>query len=156
MNLLLMRHAKSSWDCGDLSDHDRPLNHRGRNAAPKMAEVLLENELIPDLILVSSSRRTQETVELMLPILGAVEVRAMPDLYHAGPMKIWGFVEEYARKGSGVLMVVAHNPGLETVVSNIVGGIVPFPTGAIAHIERGPFNRSDVVAMWRPRELPAE
>lgn len=156
MNLLLMRHAKSSWDCGDLSDHDRPLNHRGRNAAPKMAEVLVENDLIPRCVLVSSSRRTQETVELMLPLLGSVDVRILPDLYHAGPMKIWGFVEEHSRKESGTLMLVAHNPGLETVVSNIVGGIVPFPTGAIAHIERGPMNKTDVVAMWRPKELPAE
>jgi phosphohistidine phosphatase len=156
MNLLLMRHAKSSWDCGDLSDHDRPLNHRGRNTAPKMAEVLVENDLVPRLILVSSSRRTQETVELMMPTLGPVDVRVLPDLYHAAPMKIWSFVEDYARKESGDLMLVAHNPGLETVVSNIVGGIVPFPTGAIAHIERGPGNHTDVVAMWRPRELPAE
>lgn len=155
MNLLLMRHAKSSWDHEELEDHDRPLNHRGRDAAPLMAEVLVESDLVPAMILVSSSRRTQETVERMLPILGSPIVKIEPGLYHAGPMKIWGFVEKYFRKNDGTLLVVGHNPGLETVVSNIVGNIVPFPTGAIAHVERGPLNQNKVVAMWRPRELPA-
>ena len=42
MNLLLMRHAKSSWNEDELADHDRPLNARGREAATSMAKILIE------------------------------------------------------------------------------------------------------------------
>ena len=155
MNLLLMRHAKSSWDELDLDDHDRPLNHRGRAAAPRMAEILVENELVPELILVSSSARTRETVERMLPILGSPEVRVLPELYHAMPMTILKVLDEHGN-GADPIMVIGHNPGLETTVSNVAGNIVPFPTAAVAHIVLKPHEASEVVAVWRPKELPAE
>ena len=155
MNLLLMRHAKSSWDDEGLGDHERPLNHRGRDAAPKMAQVLVDNNIVPKLILVSSSVRTRETVERMLPVLGAVEVQVVPELYHAMPMTILKVLDEHGRDADPV-MVVGHNPGLETTVSNVAGNIVPFPTGAIAHIVMKPHFASQVLAVWRPKELPAE
>ena len=150
-----MRHAKSSWQEEGLDDHDRPLNARGRAAAPRMAEVLVESGLVPQRILVSSSVRTQETVRRMLPILGDVEVVVIPKLYHASPMAILEVLSE-AGKGADPLMIVGHNPGLETTVSNIAGNIVPFPTGAIAHAVLTPNESSEVVAVWRPGELPAE
>ncbi len=155
MNLLLMRHAKSSWDDEGLGDHERPLNHRGRDAAPKMASVLVENDLVPSLILVSSSVRTRETVERMLPVLGPVEVVVVPDLYHAMPMTILKVLDTHGR-GADPLLVVGHNPGLETTVSNIVGNIVPFPTGAIAHVVFKPHTASEVAGIWRPKELPTK
>ena len=155
MNLLLMRHAKSSWDDDGLGDHERPLNHRGREAAPKMAQLLFDNNLVPKLILVSSSVRTQETVERMLPILGSVTVRVVPELYHAMPMTILKVLDEHGRDADP-LMVVGHNPGMETTVSNVAGTIVPFPTGAIAHLVMQPHFPSRVVSVWRPKELPAE
>ncbi len=155
MNLLLMRHAKSSWDDEGLGDHERPLNHRGRDAAPKMAQVLFEHNLVPDLVLVSSAVRTRETVDRMLPILGAVEVLVLPELYHAMPIAILKVLDEHARSADTV-MVVGHNPGMETMVSNVAGNIVPFPTGAIAHIVMKPHHASQIVAVWRPKELPAE
>ena len=155
MKLLLMRHAKSSWKDADLDDHERPLNHRGRNAAPRMAQILVENDLVPALILVSSSRRTRETVERMRPILGDVTVKVVPELYHAMPMTILKVIDEHGR-GATPLMLVGHNPGMETTVSNVAGNIVPFPTGAIAQIQLTPNEPSEVVAVWRPNELPAE
>jgi len=155
MNLLLMRHAKSSWKEDGMDDHDRPLNHRGREAAPRMAQVLVESDLVPSRILVSSAARTQETVERMLTILGPVPVVVIPKLYHAMPMTILQILKEHGQ-GADPLLIVGHNPGMETTVSNIAGNIVPFPTGAIAHAVVTPNESSKVLAVWRPDELPAE
>ena len=63
--LIVMRHAKSSWKDTHLEDHDRPLNKRGLRDAPRISEELYSRGWIPDLILVSSSRRTMQTLEMM-------------------------------------------------------------------------------------------
>ena len=65
--LLLLRHAKSSWDDPGLSDHARPLNARGRRAAAAIAGAMRELRLSPDLVLVSSARRTLQTLEALTP-----------------------------------------------------------------------------------------
>ena len=62
--LILLRHAKSSWDFPDLSDHDRPLNNRGKKDAPLMAEVLKKKNIAIDLIISSTSKRTMETAKV--------------------------------------------------------------------------------------------
>ena len=54
--LFILRHAKSSWTEQDLPDHDRPLNKRGKNDAPRMGKLLKDEDLIPDLILSSTAR----------------------------------------------------------------------------------------------------
>ena len=61
--LLLLRHAKSSWDNSDLADHDRPLNGRGRRDAPRMGQLLAQHDLTPDLIVTSAARRAATTAE---------------------------------------------------------------------------------------------
>jgi phosphohistidine phosphatase SixA len=91
----------------------------------------------------------------MLPILGDVPVKVVPELYHAMPMTILKVIDQHGR-GADPLMLVGHNPGMETTVSNVVGNIVPFPTGAIAHVQLVPNQTSEVLAVWRPSELPAE
>jgi phosphohistidine phosphatase len=152
MNLLLMRHAKSSRSDDDLADHDRPLNARGRDAATRMAKVLIENDLVPKLILVSSSRRTMETVERISKELESVTVKVIPELYHASPMTILEVIHNH---GANVdpLLVVGHNPGMETTVSNIAGHVVPFPTAALAHAVIRPGESSDLRSVWRPNEI---
>ncbi|MEE3099475.1 MAG: histidine phosphatase family protein, partial [Pseudomonadota bacterium] len=59
--LVLMRHAKSDWGDPGLGDHDRPLNDRGRRAAPRMGAWLAAQGAFPDAALLSSARRVQET-----------------------------------------------------------------------------------------------
>ncbi|WP_204322083.1 histidine phosphatase family protein, partial [Streptococcus pneumoniae] len=58
--LILLRHAKSDWPEG-VADHERPLNGRGRRAAPLMGEAMVERGYVPERALVSSAKRTQET-----------------------------------------------------------------------------------------------
>ena len=65
--LLLLRHAKSSWDDASLPDRERSLNKRGRRAAAAMREAMRALGLAPDVILVSPARRTQETLEALEP-----------------------------------------------------------------------------------------
>ncbi|MEM7024665.1 MAG: histidine phosphatase family protein, partial [Pseudomonadota bacterium] len=68
--LLLLRHAKSSWDDPSLADLDRPLAPRGRKAAPAMAKFMVKKRWVPDLVLSSPAERVRETWQLMAPVLG--------------------------------------------------------------------------------------
>ena len=89
LELLLLRHAKSSWADPGRSDHDRPLNDRGRHAAPLMGRLVRRLDRLPDVILSSDSRRTRETVDLWSTGAdwnGSVEW--LPDLYHASADRI--------------------------------------------------------------------
>ena len=53
-SLLILRHAKSSWKHPELTDHDRPLNKRGKRDAPRLGEILRSEHLIPEAILKNS------------------------------------------------------------------------------------------------------
>ncbi|HET7928962.1 MAG TPA: histidine phosphatase family protein, partial [Actinomycetota bacterium] len=81
--LLLLRHAKSSWDDPSLSDHERPLAPRGHRAAESMAEHLRSSVPHPDLVLCSSALRTRETLDRMSEAFGDAEVVVDDDLYGA-------------------------------------------------------------------------
>ena len=81
--LLLLRHAKSSWDDASLADRDRPLAPRGHKAAERMAEHLRSGGPAVDLVLCSPALRTTETLELMNTLTyGGVEAAQYPlDIY---------------------------------------------------------------------------
>ena len=68
--LLLLRHAKSSWDTPGLADLDRPLAPRGRRTAPLVAQLMAKRRWVPDLVLCSQAERVRETWQLMAPLLG--------------------------------------------------------------------------------------
>jgi phosphohistidine phosphatase len=110
LRLILSRHAKSGWDDPELSDHDRPLNARGRGDAPKVGAWLRAKGYLPDAALVSSARRTQETWERLSPELGrAVAVTIRPELYLATAEVILAHLR--AQTASSI-MLIAHNPGI--------------------------------------------
>lgn len=111
--LYLLRHAKSSWGDKHLDDHDRPLNARGRDAAPRIGAYLREKGLIPTLILCSTAQRARETLGAMLPFLPEdIEVQFSRGLYLASPeAMLAGLRADGAAAGS--VMVIGHNPGME-------------------------------------------
>lgn len=158
--LILFRHAKSSWKNSDLRDHDRPLNERGRRAAAKMGRLAAESDLQPDLILSSDSARTRETVAIWSTAAGwDGSVRYEPELYHASPDVLLGMAR---RAGPDVerLMLVAHNPGIEELASAIFGRPIDVPTGTmITAAMRGQSWSDATIADFipakirRPREL---
>jgi phosphohistidine phosphatase len=62
--LVFLRHAKSSWDSGAASDHDRPLAARGRRDAPLMGKAAKRAKLDLDLVVCSTATRARETLDL--------------------------------------------------------------------------------------------
>lgn len=131
--LLLLRHAKSSWDDPALSDHARPLNRRGRQAAHAMREATRKLGLAPDLVLVSSARRTLQTLEALEPWDDpAPIVEPLDALYLAEPAQILGVLHEVKETVRSVLLL-GHNPGLHELAVMLAG--------AHAMLEEGPARR---------------
>ena len=42
--LLVLRHAKSSWNDSARDDHERPLSKRGRRDGPRMGELVRDTD----------------------------------------------------------------------------------------------------------------
>lgn len=139
--LMLMRHAKSSWDQPGQPDFDRPLNPRGERSARLMGTYLCQQGREPDLILCSSARRTRETVAgLLEQFARAPEVIYSDALYLAEPDAILDEISNVADTVRRAL-VVGHNPGLQELAIQLTAvdptGARPsieakFPTGAMA------------------------
>ncbi|MEM9067010.1 MAG: histidine phosphatase family protein [Myxococcota bacterium] len=111
--VVLMRHAKSSWKSDAPTDHARPLNKRGRRAAPKVALELKRLDWVPDLVLSSDSVRTTETWDLMHEAMGGERpVRFLPELYHGDTDDIRSALATVGESFRTVL-VLGHNPGWE-------------------------------------------
>jgi len=132
--LLLLRHAKAASDSPTFEDRDRALNARGNEDAPLIAEEMRARRYIPDLILCSPARRTQETCGHVMKALGGhIAVVFEPDLYLASDDEILDIIRA-ADPTSRVLLVVGHNPGLEELAMNLGANGAPpkFPTSALA------------------------
>lgn len=110
LRLILIRHAKSSWEIPGQSDHVRSLNARGRSAAPLIARWLVESGWRPDHALVSTARRAQETWTLLREGLGEVPASAAPDLYEAEPDAVLRVIRRAPPVGTVAL--VGHNPAI--------------------------------------------
>ncbi|HVZ03731.1 histidine phosphatase family protein [Hyphomicrobium sp.] len=111
--LALLRHAKSSWESGELDDFDRPLNARGRSAAPLMGEALRSIKFEPQLILCSPAKRTRETLELLEADGADTHAQIIFDeqLYLTNPETLLDRLRQVAPTSKRVLMI-GHNPGL--------------------------------------------
>ena len=142
-HLLLMRHAKSDWGDASLPDHERHLSDRGVGAAPLMGEWLRSNDLVPDLVLCSSSRRTRETWALLEEAVGSgSHVEFLEELYLASPSAMVRVLREHGG-GAECVMTIGHNPGTHELACSLAGDGPPskldrldrkFPTAAIAHL----------------------
>lgn len=167
--LLLLRHAKSSWDNPDLADVARLLAPRGIEAALLMGHTIAQRNWLPDRALVSSAERTVETWRLV-----SGEWTSRPDasfshtLYEAPADAILAEIRGNGGDGE-TLMVVGHNPGLEDLAGRLLAGSShgklakalseKFPTGALALFEYdGDWARLDSGAatlthFLRPKDL---
>ena len=160
--LLLLRHAKSSWKDDSLDDHDRPLNARGKKEAPKMGQLLLEEHLLPDLILSSDAKRCRRTVEKVCEAAGyRGETILSSELYLANPAT---YLRALARLSEEVtrVMLVGHNPGMEELLETLIERYEPMTTAALAHVRIADLERweginsstrGELVKLWQPMEV---
>jgi phosphohistidine phosphatase len=130
--LLLMRHGKSSWKEDNLPDHERPMKKRGRKCATHMGELLKDKELVPQLILCSTAVRTRQTAEALMKGSGFEgKIDYLDTLYLAEPDAVLTTLNAIPDEIERV-MVIGHNPGLETMVQTLGGKIKSMPTSAVA------------------------
>jgi phosphohistidine phosphatase len=118
--LLLLRHAKSSWDDPHLSDHARPLNLRGRQAARRMAQAMRNLGLVPDVVLVSSARRTLQTMEALEPWDETPLIEPLDALYLAPAADMLDVLRRAAPMARCILLL-GHNPGLHDLAMMLAG-----------------------------------
>ena len=118
--LLLLRHAKSSWEDAGIEDHERPLNARGRAAAAALRQAMRDIGLAPDLILVSTARRTRDTLEALEPWDDKPLIEPMPALYLASAEALLQVLRDVRVTVRG-LMLVGHNPGLHDLAMLLLG-----------------------------------
>jgi len=161
--LLVLRHAKSSWGEGALSDHDRPLSGRGREAAPRMGALIARLGVTPDQVIASTASRTLATAHAVAASCGfRGEIVAEPSLYLASAAEVVRAVRRIARSDAGRLLFVGHNPGSEDLVYRLTGHDEGLPTAALAHIEL-PIDSwkalrlstaGTLIGVWRPKTVP--
>ncbi|HXG68351.1 MAG TPA: histidine phosphatase family protein [Blastocatellia bacterium] len=133
--LLLLRHAKSSWDDSSLRDFDRPLAPRGERDAPRMGKALKKRGPLPDVVISSPAQRARQTVEAFV---AAAKLEASPQfderIYEASSAELMKLVRGLPDSASCILLV-GHNPGFEDLVSRLTGKSQRMPTAALACIE---------------------
>ena len=111
--LLLIRHAKSSWDNVDLADIDRPLNERGNKDAPKMAKRLINKKIKIDAFISSPAKRAKKTAELFIKEFDKNEDKIIlaPALYHASSDDFYQTIHDVDDKYNSIA-IFSHNPGI--------------------------------------------
>ncbi|MEM8736002.1 MAG: histidine phosphatase family protein [Planctomycetota bacterium] len=165
--LILMRHAKSDWKDPELSDHDRPLNARGRRSAPLIGEQLASHDRIPEFILASSAARVQETVALLRDTFRDAagdppEVQTESSLYLASASEILSHISVLHDAWNQVL-VCGHNPGMNGLACHFAQDSFDFPTAATLVLRTPSISWKDALRedewtlehFWKPRELEA-
>jgi phosphohistidine phosphatase len=120
LRLTLIRHGNAEWKDASIADFERPLNKRGIGEAEGIAKVLLEAELVPELLLASSAKRTQQTGEILGRTFGLAtrRVKMVEELYLARSEVILALVQGTGPKVQH-LAIVGHNPGISELVREL-------------------------------------
>jgi phosphohistidine phosphatase len=136
-NLILVRHAKSSWDNPNLRDFERPLNREGLAVAPAMAGYFSRLPLHPDALISSPANRALTTAGYFATALGRdkseIIVReSMYDALFSDLLKlVSGLPDQYS-----TVMLFGHNPSFTNLANYFSGEFIPnVPTCGIVHIQ---------------------
>lgn len=145
-----------------MTDHDRPLNERGKQEADQAGEWLLQSQLLPDMILSSDAKRARRTVERVSDIAGyGGQTLLTRELYLASPGTYLMVLARLPEHVSQVL-VVGHNPGMEQLLGMLTERREPMGTASLAHIrlkeldrwaDIGSATRGELFTHWRPKEV---
>ena len=134
--LLLLRHGKSDWNAAFGSDHERPINRRGRREAAAIGTFLSESGLVPDRILCSTAIRTRETLTCVMEAAGWVEISIdyVDALYLAAVSTARRVINTHARE-CGIILVIGHEPTMSGLVRDLSGGDVDIQTATLATLQ---------------------
>jgi phosphohistidine phosphatase len=112
-SVIIVRHAKSSWDSPGLPDFDRPLNDRGKEDGPKMAKRLVEKKITINTFFSSPAKRAKKTAQLFAAEFGIDkdQIKFVPELYHAASEAFFEVIAS-APSDSNNIILFSHNPGI--------------------------------------------
>jgi phosphohistidine phosphatase len=121
--LLIIRHAKSSWE-NNLSDFERPLNERGIKDAPVMAQRLLDKKISIDTFISSPAKRAKKTAELFCDVYKTkiTDIHFVAALYHA-QAAVFNEVIKNIDDQFNTAAIFSHNPGITTFVNELVENV---------------------------------
>ncbi len=166
--LLIMRHAKSSWETDVPTDFMRPLNPRGNKHAPRMGRWLRAQGLVPDHVVASPAERARQTALHVCEALGfaADKIRWEERVYPGDRSSLLEVLAACPGERRRVLLV-GHNPALEDLAEYLADGPLPqtsegkvLPTAAVAYValpdqwHNLPARAGQLLGLFRPRELP--
>ena len=117
-SLIIIRHAKSSWDSASLSDFDRPLNDRGKRDAVEMAQRLLKREIKMDAFISSPAKRAKKTAEAFAAELGINTIIFQEGLYHAPSSFLFDTITDCDDRFNSIA-IFCHNPGITDFVNTL-------------------------------------
>jgi len=133
-NLLLVRHAKSDWGNIDLKDFDRPLNKRGKENAPEMAQRLLKRGFKFDLMVSSPAKRALTTAKYFAEAYQVDEIQLEPSIYEANTNALLKVVNGLSDQAETVILF-GHNGGLTDFANELCDGdIYNIPTAGMTLI----------------------
>jgi len=121
-NLFLTRHAKSSWNNPGLADIDRPLNERGKKAAPFMGKLIVDKGEKPELLISSPAYRALSTAKAFGEVMGLVENDIIVNraIYGAGAQQLLELVQNQDDLHKSI-MLFGHNPTFTSFVNMLTG-----------------------------------
>jgi len=131
--LLIIRHAKSSWDNFSQNDFDRPLNDRGHRDAPDMAKRLFEKKIAIDAFISSPAKRAFTTAQYFAGQYGTAEdnIIQIPGLYHAPAETFYDIISK-TNDTFNTIAVFSHNPGITHFVNGLTSTEIDnMPTSGI-------------------------
>lgn len=118
--LLLVRHAKSSWADFSVKDFDRPLNDRGKKDAPEMAKRLLDKDITIDAFIASPAKRARKTAEIFVKEYkkGKDDILFFEELYLANPSTFFEVISK-ADDRFKTIAVFSHNEGITAFANEL-------------------------------------
>lgn len=134
--LYLVRHAKSSWDNGNLKDIERPLNKRGERDAPFMGKLMKDNNVKADLLMTSPAERALKTAKIFCSEMDIPKKHLLVEhnLYEAGRKDIIEVIHQFDNEKNSA-MIFSHNPGLSDLAGYLTNGeINDIPTCGIVSL----------------------
>lgn len=135
--LLLVRHAKSDWEAGVLTDHERPLNTKGHSQAQTMPQILLQKNILVDVLITSTAVRAYTTATYFAKAFDIPESSIVKEanLYNA-PLDNYSQIISQLNNKANSIALFAHNPGI-THVANLLSKnkIIEMPTCGVCIVQ---------------------